>query len=152
MTGRILLLLALLAVACGGPTPYRQAGALWGEYGYSDVALGGEEYGVTVRATGATPDARVADMLVLRAAEVARDHGRTHFIVLHHDAGVRNDPGTRVLSVPVGGLLVPVLVQEVVRREKSGHLVIRLCASDQAGAVDAAATAREVRARLDSGS
>jgi hypothetical protein len=68
VTGRILLLLALLAAACGGATPYRQAGALWGEYGYSDVALGGEEYGVTVRATGATPDARVADMLVLRAA------------------------------------------------------------------------------------
>lgn len=149
MTGRILLLLALLAAACGGATPYRQAGALWGEYGYSDVALGGEEYGVTVRATGATPDARVADMLVLRAAEIAREHGRTHFTVLHREAGVRNDPGTRVLSVPVGGLFVPVLVQEVVRREKSGHLVIRLCASDEAGAVDAVATAREARARLD---
>ena len=151
MTGRVLPLFALLAVACGGPTPYRPAGALWGSYGHSDVALGGDEYGVTVRATGATSDARVADMLVLRAAEIAREHGRTHFTVLHRDAGVRNDPGTRVLSVPVGGLFVPVLVQEVVRREKSGHLVIRLCAAGEAGALDAPATSREARARLDGG-
>jgi hypothetical protein len=148
---RTLLVVAALAAACGGPTRYQRANPLWGPYGYTDLGVGADEHAVTVRANARTADARVADMLLLRAAEVTLERKRTHFVILHRDTGDRWD--TRVAMVPVvlPGVIVPVPVGEAVEREKTGHVVVRFCDPSRPpppDAVDAAGAARELRTKL----
>lgn len=141
-------LLTLLLGCERGPTPYQPVDTFWGPYGYTDLALGADEFAVTVRATAATPDARVADMLLLRAAELAGAHSRTHFVVLHRDTSRRDDPLLVMVPVVLPGAVIPVPVGRAVHAEKAGHLVVRLCASGTDGAVDALAIEGMLRSRL----
>jgi hypothetical protein len=148
---RYVLVAALLAAGCGGPTPYKPVDTFWrGPYGYTDLAVGSGEHAVTVRANARTSDARVADMLLLRAADVTLAQGRTHFVVLHRDTGDRFENQARMIPVVAAGFVVMVPVGDVVRREKAGHLVVRFCepGSLPPDAVDAAEIARTLRPKV----
>lgn len=87
MTGRSLSLLmaalAALAVAgCAGPTPYQPAAN--GE-GYAEQQLEGDRYRVTFAGNSVTPREAVENGLLLRAAELTRQTGHDHFVIVDQD-------------------------------------------------------------------
>jgi hypothetical protein len=77
-----LLLSAALLGACATPTPYRPA---TDGTGYSEQQLEPDRYRVTFAGNSRTPRGRVANGLLLRAAELTRETGHDHFIVVSRD-------------------------------------------------------------------
>ena len=92
-----LTLVAGLMAGCMAPTPYqpRLEGA---QTGYTDRALTQNRYRVTFTGNSVTPRETVESYLLLRAAEVARAAGYTHFLF-----DTRNTrANTSVQAVPYG--------------------------------------------------
>src|SRR3954471_19919838 len=74
-----LALAAALLAGCMGPSPY--APRLEGQQtGYTDASLTQNRYRVTFTGNSATPRETVESYLLLRAAEVTRAAGFTHFV------------------------------------------------------------------------
>jgi len=73
--------LALMALtACARPTFYQAADA-HGGYGYSEEAIGQDQYRIGFNGNGITPRKTVDLYLLYRAAELAEDQGFDYFIV-----------------------------------------------------------------------
>src|ERR1700761_8030064 len=90
-----LALLAGLLMGCMQPTPYqpRLAGQ---DTGYTDRALTQNRYRITFTGNSATPRETVESYLLLRAAEVARAAGYSHFMFDTRDTKAN----TTVQTVP----------------------------------------------------
>ncbi|HZR70544.1 MAG TPA: hypothetical protein VFB01_15990 [Burkholderiales bacterium] len=73
----LLPVLALALAACA--TPYQPRGLLGG---YADTQLGENVFRVSFTGNGDTSVERAEDFALLRSAEVALEHGFTHFIVI----------------------------------------------------------------------
>jgi len=70
---------ALTLAACAQPTPYQPADD--GE-GYSEQQLEADRYRITFAGNAMTPRGRVADGLLLRAADLTKETGGEHFVVV----------------------------------------------------------------------
>src|SRR5262245_50057013 len=81
----MLAALCLAVAACEtGPTKYTKGGEFLGsQYGYSDKAMGADEYSIVVTGNPRTGRQQVADIALLRAAHLSREHGRTHFVIMN---------------------------------------------------------------------
>ncbi|MBI4083105.1 MAG: hypothetical protein HY423_10890 [Candidatus Lambdaproteobacteria bacterium] len=88
------LLLGAVSACTTAPTPYQPLGEAGG---YEEARLQPNVYRVSFRANRATLETRVIDFLFLRAAELTRAAGYTHFAILE-DFG-----RTRVDRVPRAG-------------------------------------------------
>ncbi len=82
------LLVGLVLVLAGCATPYQRMATLGGYY---DIQMGEEVFLVGFRWTRFTPPERIMDYLLLRAAEVALDHGAPYFLVLGQEKELRTD-------------------------------------------------------------
>jgi hypothetical protein len=141
------VLLLLMAAGCG-PTGYTKAGFFAGAYGYSDKSVGADEYAVTVTGNESTSRERVANIALLRAAHLAADQGRTHFVIITKSTQQLERYG--VVSLPIPGAFIP--VGETQMHEPHAVLIIRLLPNDQAppaGAIKAADVIAELGPRLE---
>jgi hypothetical protein len=97
-----LALLAGVLMGCMQPTPYQPR--LQGQdTGYTDRALTQNRYRVTFTGNSVTPRETVESYLLLRAAEVARAAGYTHFLFDTRNTQTR----TSVQTVPYAGPIDP---------------------------------------------
>jgi hypothetical protein len=158
------LTLALGLAGCMTATPY--APRLEGQdTGYTDRALAQNRYRVTFTGNTATPRETVETYLLLRAAEVARAAGATHFMF-----DTRNTrANTSVQTVPYGpaaydpfwgrprfgygywggwGWPYDPMMDVVVRTNYEAYAEIVLLAADQAAKEPRALAAADVIARL----
>lgn len=69
----------ILSVIAACATPYQADG--WSG-GFSEIPLSADTYQISVAGNGYTSKATVREMSLLRAAELTRDNGYTHFVVL----------------------------------------------------------------------
>lgn len=89
MRSRSIALAALFTglTACAapsvGPTGYAKADADRGaSYGYRDKEIGDGEFSIVATGNRLTAKERVAEIALLRAARIAKERGRTHFLIL----------------------------------------------------------------------
>jgi hypothetical protein len=160
-----LTLLAGLLAGCMSPSPYapRLEG---GQTGYTDRALTQTRYRVTFTGNSVTPRETVESYLLLRAAEVTRAAGYTHFMF-----DTRNTrANTSVQTVPYGpppdpffggwgrrggfgywggwGFAYDPMVDVVVRTNYEAYAEIVLLTPEQAAKEPRALNANEVIARI----
>jgi hypothetical protein len=106
---RVIMLGSYLAVGgCAArPTGYVDAsGTFSGPYGYSTTSMGRDEYSILVRANSVTPDERVAQIALLRAAHLTVEKGGNRFNIIHSESlGYQYQS---INSVAIGGVLIPV--------------------------------------------
>jgi hypothetical protein len=81
--GALLLLAALLLAGC--QTKYQETGLTGG---YKDKQLGPDRYQISASGNGYTSEQRIADMMMLRAAELTLQHGYARWLLRPHA-----DPG-----------------------------------------------------------
>ena len=74
-----LLLAGLLASCTVQPTPYQPLGE---EGGYEETRLQKDRYRVSFKANRQTPETDVVDYLYLRSAQLTKEAGFTHYVVL----------------------------------------------------------------------
>lgn len=93
-----LLLLAL--AGCG--VPYGEVGS---RGGYKSVPIGNDQFEVTYlsNSSGGQASARMQDLTLLRAAEIALKYGFTHFVVEDNFANVKTKWVMKSTSSPIGG-------------------------------------------------
>lgn len=129
------------------PSDYGKADPIWGNrYGYSDKALGDDEFSVVFTASPATSKERTAQLALLRAAHLAHERGRSHFTIVREKT-VTLDRHAMIMA-PIGGALVWVPVGESLVKEPTAVLIIRLVpagAAPPADAIDAAEVIRRVK-------
>jgi hypothetical protein len=149
-------LIALLA-GCAAPTKleptgYTQAqGPRGAGYGYRDMDLGGDEFSIVVAGNRETSKERVADIALLRAASIAQERGRTHFIILKREARAHEVFRPQIIPVFVGGVMAPIPVGERSTAEPMTLLLIRLLPRQQSyprDAIEAADATRRLADRL----
>jgi len=100
---RILLLAAALTLtACASPSAYAPATRANG-VGFSDMQIEQDRYRVTYRGSAADTPAKVNDMALLRAAELALGQGYDWFQVSNRFAEPGSGGGGPTFSVGVGG-------------------------------------------------
>ncbi len=138
----------LLLAACGpiyaGPTGYDRLGSFSSEnFGYSDRKIGEDEFSVFVKTNPTTTRERATDIALLRAAEITRQNGRTHFTVITQSTETL--PAKETISAPLGGLLVWVPVGERDTGYATAVLLIRLVASGQIAPADSLEAARVIQ-------
>jgi hypothetical protein len=110
ISGGILALAAGVAVFAGAacatnPTGYVDAGGKHNRpYGYSVTAMGADEYSILVRANSVTPDERVAQIALLRAAHLTVEKGGNQFNIIH-SASLVNRYQTLIMVSVYGGLI-----------------------------------------------
>ena len=75
----LLLALVTLMILCSCATQYRPARS---GKGYSDWQISSNEFAVSFRGNGGTDISRASDFALLRSAQVALEHGFTHFAVM----------------------------------------------------------------------
>jgi hypothetical protein len=154
--GRYTAALMLLAVVgCtpmyGGPTGYTKADPSWGgPYGYSDKNIGSDEFAIIVTGNPKTSKERVADIALLRAARLADEQKRTHFVILNRST--QQLEGYATVNLFVGAPLIFLPVGETPKQEPHAVLVVRLLPNDQPRSDDALKTAdviAELSPRVD---
>ena len=133
-----LLLAGLLAACTVQPTPYQPLGE---EGGYEETRLQPDRYRVSFKANRQTPETDVVDYLYLRCAQLTKEAGFTHYLVLQ-DFGktqTRLEPRARVgiglgfhsagrgslLGFGFGAPITPTAYQSVVNY-RLGVFVIRM--------------------------
>ncbi len=89
------LALAAFVAGCAQPAPYAPRGPGQAT-GYTDRQLGANRWRVTFTGNSATPREQVEDSLLLRAAEVTRAAGASHFIFDSRDTKAQ----TKVTAFP----------------------------------------------------
>lgn len=148
--GLLLFVVTACAAGYGGSTGYTKANPIWGiKYGYSDKAIGEGEYSVVVTGNLHTTREQVADIALLRAAHLAREHDRTHFTILTQ--ATHELTSHELVTAPVAGLAVWLPVDELDTKEPHAVLLIRLAPRGSAppeDALNAAVVIQEVGARV----
>ena len=94
------LLLALAFGGCaltGGVTRYEPAGS---DGGYSELQLGPDLFRVAFQGNPYTSQERVADLALLRAADLALAHGASYFVVLQQLRESRSFPTPPFVPFP----------------------------------------------------
>jgi hypothetical protein len=125
--------LALLLAGCAVATGYERIDPVWNPtYGYRDRQIAGDEYSVAAVGNVKTTPQRVAELALLRAARLAREQGRSRFLVVQQKVEALSATRTVSLALPIGGLLVPVPVATRARDEPAAALIIRLIPDDAA--------------------
>jgi hypothetical protein len=129
LIGSIIILIILGLVGCARPTGYTKASSfLTGikGYGYSDKRINGDEFSIVVLGNPSTSKARAAEIALLRAAHLAKEEGRTHFVIIRQKAETTEK--AVLISIPLwlGGPMVVVPVGEKTTKEPMAILVIRL--------------------------
>lgn len=153
MTRTLLLIGALAAAACSGPTGYTRKDTWSPEYGYGDKPMGDDEYSVIATGNAHTPPQRAAEIAMLRAAHLAREQGRNRFVIVTAKSRVLEAIKTDSLAVPIGGILLLVPVQERREGEPTAVLIIRLLPEGLTpvpeGALDAAWVIEQLTPHFD---
>lgn len=159
MKGPALVAAALLAALTGcatpsaGPTGYAKAEAERGaSYGYRDKALGDDEFSIVATGNRLTTRERVAEIALLRAARIAQEHGRTHFLIQNRKAEPLQSTQTQSVTLFIGGVWMWLPVDERTTMEPMTVLLVRLLpmqAEYPSNAVDAAATIEQLTRRLE---
>ncbi len=85
---RAALVAGLVVALAGCATPYQPLGI---QGGYRELRMGEDVFLVGFRWNRFTPPERIRDFLMLRAAEVALDHGAPYFMVLGQEKELRTD-------------------------------------------------------------
>ena len=146
-TWQILMLGPWLAVTgCAAhPTGYVEASGLFNApYGFSVSAMGRDEYSILVRANAVTATDRVAEIALLRAANLTIEKGGNQFIIIHSQS--LSYPYQSVNAVVFKGVYVPVGIYS--SEDKLAALVIHIVLPGSTSAAPDAIDAREVVAKL----
>ncbi|GLQ22500.1 hypothetical protein GCM10007853_03740 [Algimonas ampicilliniresistens] len=89
------LMMAILISGCALSSIYHPA-RFAGDEGFSDQALGQDNYRVSFRGDVSTPRETVEDYLLLHAAELTLDAGKTSFLIIESDTDMETHiRGTR---------------------------------------------------------
>jgi len=153
----------VLLVGCAnrppeGPTGYVSMGSSAGAgYGYMDKSLGDDEFSVVVAGNRYTTPERVGEIALLRAARIAQEQGRSHFVVLNRKAGTYTMHQSQTIAVPVVQAGIPrylayLPVGENTRREPTVTVLIRLLPLQGANppdAVDAGGVIERLKKRFE---
>jgi hypothetical protein len=84
VAGALFAGLTACAAPSVGPTGYAKADADRGaSYGYRDKEIGDGEFSIVATGNRVTGKERVAEIALLRAARIAEERGRTHFLILN---------------------------------------------------------------------
>jgi len=125
--------LAACAAPSAGPTGYSMADADRGaSYGYRDKEIGDGEFSIVATGNRLTGKERVAEIALLRAARIAEERGRTHFLILNQKSERLQNTQTQnaVIFLPAfagfPGTLAPIPVGERTTMEPMTVLLIRL--------------------------
>jgi len=141
LIGSIIILIILGLVGCARPTGYTKSASPFFTgakgYGYSDKRISDDEFSIVVLGNPLTSKARVAEIALLRAAHITKEQGRTHFVIIKQK--VETTEKAVPISIPlfIGGVLVPVPVDEKTNREPLAILLIRLLPLESAYPQDA---------------
>lgn len=108
---RAILLLLLLAASVGCTTGYQKNGF---NGGYNEERLGPDRYRISVIASGVTTAERAEQIMMLRAAELARQNGFQKFVVEAREMTFQHRTGYAAgvvinASLPTGYLVVRLL-------------------------------------------
>jgi hypothetical protein len=142
-----LALVAALAAGCATarkpePTRYERAlGPAGTGYGYRDTDLGSDEYSIFVAGNPITTKERAAEIALLRAARLARERGRTHFLILRRTSGDQEVFHAEIVPIFIGGMMTWIPVGEHGATEPMSVLLVRLLPLQRAyprDAIDAA--------------
>lgn len=124
----ILFGLAVLGACAAQPTEYGKVGTPgWGNpFGYHDKNIGEDEYSIVAIGNPSTGKERVLDIALLRAASIAKEQNRTHFVITNQVE--ESLPGHEAVTVivPIGGELVWLPVGETEEKQPRAILLIRL--------------------------
>jgi len=128
-TGLFCLLLALPLAGCtpqyGKPTAYVESNPGWGSpYGYKVKELDKNEFSVFVTGNPKTSRERVAEIALLRAAELTREQKKTHFLIIKQVSEMSSTH--QPVYLPLGGLLVWVPTSETPSSEPVALILIRI--------------------------
>jgi len=129
LIGPIIILIILGLAGCARPTGYTKAASfLTGTtgYGYKDKRINGDEFSIVVVGNPSTSKARAAEIALLRAAHLTKEQGRTHFIIIKQKTETTEKAVTISIPLYVGGVFVPVPVDEKTDKEPMAILLIRL--------------------------
>lgn len=130
------------------PIGYVKRDYFWNanDYGYGDKQIGEDEFSIAVTGTPATSPKRVAEIALLRAADLTLEKGRTHFEVMKRKlVVVRSNVMTQVPISLAPLIMLP--VGSTPTKEPVAILLIRLLTK---GASPASETfdAKEIAERL----
>jgi hypothetical protein len=130
------MVLAADLLGCATELRYRPA-TMSDSYGYRDKVAGPGEYSITFTGEAGMPPRRVAELALLRAAQLTRAAGRTHFVVLHQVDASRPGESLHTLAIVSGG--APLTLPVGVSREAAPIcvLLIRTQPIDAPPAADA---------------
>lgn len=141
---RFVLIAALMLGACA--TPYQEIGL---NGGTTAEQVSADTWRIMSRGNVATSKATVADYAMLKAAEITRQHGGTHFIVLSTADAANDDIGTPALLRdyrPQSAKIYKPGQDTVVR-----VLVVKSGSQPPAGAMNAEEVLRITGARVERG-
>ena len=148
LIGCIIILIILGLVGCARPTGYTKSASsfLTGAkgYGYSDKRINDDEFSIVVLGNPSTSKARVAEIALLRAAHLTKEQGRTHFVIIKQKTETTEKAVPISIPLFVGGVLVPVPVDEKTNRDPMVILLIRLLPLQPAYPPDALNTAEVI--------
>lgn len=136
-SGSVVLLFILAACA----TPYQQADFFLG--GYRDLQLAPDVFRVAFYGNSSTSQERVIDFALLRAAELASQHGAKYFLVLKDSVGSMTSqplPTTTTITPISGGGYNVSTNPPLTVTTHSTSLLIRLLHEDPPPGVAAYAT------------
>ena len=149
-----LLVLMACAPAQDEPIGYMKRDQEWvpTKYGYRDKQIGEDEFSIAVTGTPATSAGRVADIALLRAANLTLEKGRTRFeVVMQKLAVVKSEFLTQVPISLAPLIMLP--VGSTPTKEPVAILLIRLLpkgAAPTSGTFDAREIAERLGKRLKS--
>lgn len=99
MLQSLVLVLAVMVGGCAltGATAYQPAGA---DGGYTELQLAPDMFRVAFQGNPYTSQERVADMALLRAADLALARGAPYFVVINQLRQSRSLPNPPVVTIP----------------------------------------------------
>ena len=150
----LLLVLTFGGCALASATGYQPAGS---DGGYSELQLAHDMYRVAFQGNTYTSQERVADMALLRAADLALAHGASYFVVLNQLRESRSFPNLPAVPFPYtsyGYAYWGPATPTIAVRDHRAELAIKLIREEpgpSASAYSATLLRNELRQRYDLG-
>jgi hypothetical protein len=135
---RLGIVLAAMLLLAGCQTKYQETGLTGG---YKDKQLGPDRYQVSAHGNGYTSEARIVDIMLLRAADMTLQKGYASFIIEDQKMGMKTTYGA------TGAMVVPI-------DWPAGSLTFRMLKAGDpgaAGARDAAQVKASLTAKIPKG-